>query len=212
MNRYLLTLIFLFSSVTQSLAGELPKVSDCEEPVYALDDSSPDPELTLELGIMAFKECLLHLIDSHKQSSSGDQSEIQMARRAIEKTYLDIQALFPRTDVVGAAKETGLWTDDRKAAAVVADTKAGNVFVVLETAQEQYLVANVSPIVSGLFAKLGTTDRSDYERYVVEPVRWLNQTDSQVVAEFRLRAWRDGQRYSVTGPVAVNSDGTVDWQ
>ncbi|MEM9403721.1 MAG: hypothetical protein AAGA44_14715 [Pseudomonadota bacterium] len=157
MNRYLLTLVFLITSVTQSLAGELPRVSDCEKPVYALDNSSSDPELTLEHGVLAFKECLLHLIDSHEQSPTGDQSEIQMARRAIEKTSLDIQALFPRTDVVSAANESGLWTEDRKAAAVVVETKAGNVFVVLETGREQYLVANVSPIVSGLFAKLGTT-------------------------------------------------------
>ena len=212
MNRHLLTLIVLTTSVTQSLASELPQASDCEEPAYTLDDSSPDPELTLELGMMAFKECLLHVIDSHEDSPTGDQGQIQLARRAIEKTSLDIQELFPRTDVVNAAIENGLWTEDRKAAAVVADTRAGNVFVVLETDQERYLVANVSPIVTGLFAKLGTTDRSDFEKYVVEPVGWLSQTDSKVIAEFRLRAWRDGRRYSVTGPVAVNSDGTVIWQ
>lgn len=211
MKRNLFTLLVLIAWISQSLGSELPRVSECEEPVYSLDESSADPELKLELGVMAFTECLFHVIDSHEQSPSGDQGQIRIARRAYERIDLDIQELFPRIDVINAAMANGLWTESRNAAAVVVHTKAGYVFVMLKIS-DNYLVVNVSPIVPALFAKLGSADRAEYQKYTVEPVRWIRETGPTFVAELRLRAWRDDQRYSVTAPVVVNQDGTVSWQ
>ena len=74
------------------------------------------------------------------------------------------------------------------------------------------MVVDITPIEYALLGKLGAPDRSRYERFETEPVEWLTVADDFFLLDVRLRAWRDGQRYTVFGPVHVNADGSVVWQ
>jgi len=210
-KRYtLLALLLVFSPL---IANDLPRASDCEKPVYSLDKYDSDQELMLELDIKAYKECLLHVVDSHNQSEVGSAGERKAAQRELERIYLDQQAVWPQTDIIQAAQSTGLWTDGRSAAAVSILAEWGTgVYVVLSRKDEMPLVVNVTRIGSALFTKLGLAARSEYERYEIEPVECLEETDSRFMLSVRLRAWRDGQRYTVSAPAIVSADGSIIWQ
>ncbi len=201
------TSVAILLAVSQSVASESPRVSDCEEPVYALDRSNPRPELHLELGIMRYRECLLYVVDA------GDSSEAQEAKFALQRVLLNQQSVWPLTDVIESAQTEGLWTDSNTAAALSIRNDLGtHVYVVLARPDRESLAVDITPIEYGLLGKLGTSDRSQYERFETEPVEWLDVTEDYFLLNVRLRAWRDGQRYTVFGPVRINADGTVIWQ
>ncbi len=206
----LLALLPVFSPV---IANDLPRLSDCEKPVYSLDQYESDQELMLELDIKAYKECLLHVVDSHNQSDAGRPRERMTAARKLEQIDLDQQAVWPQTEVIHVAQSTGLWTQNRSAAAVsISDDWGTGVYVVLNRENDAPLVVNITRIGSALFIKLGLADRTEYESYEIQPVEWLEETNARFILSVRLRAWRDGQRYTVSAPVVVNADGSVIWQ
>ena len=210
-NNY--SLIILLSIVAPAIATELPQVADCEKPIYSLDQYESDKELLLELEIQAYKECLLNVAYGHEQSETGSQIEIRKAKRAIERIPLDWQAVWPLTNVIEIARSGGLWTKNKRAAAVsIVDDSGTHVYVVLIVPDSDFLVADITPIERGLFGKLGRADRSEYERFETKPVEWLEETDDHFLLDVRLRAWRNGQRYTVSGPVIVKVDGLVIWQ
>jgi hypothetical protein len=51
--------------------------------------------------------------------------------------------------------------------------------------------------------------RQEYERFETEPVSWQAAPNGDSLLRVRVSAWRDGQRYTVTGHYLVNARGEV---
>lgn len=116
-------------------------------------------------------------------------------------------------DLVAEANASGIWTSDRTAAAVSIPMKNRTaVYVLLMNPSGEFTTADVSRIEDGVFRKLGLAQRSDYERYETRPIELSTLDDGNLLLKVRLRAWRNGQRYTVSGPVIVRADGSVLWQ
>ena len=116
-------------------------------------------------------------------------------------------------DLIAEAKESGIWTDDRAAAAVsIPMNGRTGVYVLLVQSDGKYATVDISRIEDGLFKKLGLAERGDYEKYETQPVEWSTPDGGNRMLIVRLQAWRDGQRYTVKGPVIIRSDGSVLWQ
>src|SRR5258705_1149205 len=107
------------------------------------------------------------------------------------------------------ALESGLWNSNRTALAVsITQPKASVVFVFLRQTNGTYLSADASGVEGGNFGKLGRP-RTDYERFETTPVEWLRREDGWFQVRMRTRAWRGGQRYTVSEPLLIKPDGTV---
>ena len=107
------------------------------------------------------------------------------------------------------ALESGLWNSNRTALAVsITQPKASVVFVFLRQTNGTYLAADASGVAGGNFGKLGRP-RTDYERFETTPAEWLHREDGWFQVRMRTRAWRDGQRYTVSEPLLIKPDGTV---
>ena len=116
-------------------------------------------------------------------------------------------------DLVAEAKEAGLWSHDKSFGAVsIAGISGTRVYVLLLQPSGEYVEIDVSRIEDGLFIKLGLAERAKYEKYETTPIEWHALEGGNMQLTVRLRAWRDGQRYTVTGPVVVRSDGSLIWQ
>ena len=116
-------------------------------------------------------------------------------------------------NLVAEARASGLWTNDGTAAAVSIpmDNRTG-VYVLLEREDGEYTIADISRIEDGLFTKLGLAKPVDYDRYETLPVEWIALEGGDLLLKVRLQAWRDGRRYTVSGPVIIRSDESVHWQ
>ena len=64
-------------------------------------------------------------------------------------------------------------------------------------------VIDVSQMTYSNIGKLGIAELDEYERVVTEPTKWLESDGTLQMVNFRARAWRGGQRYSVSEPVVV---------
>lgn len=122
------------------------------------------------------------------------------------------QKAMPReiaTNQLMQALESGLWNSNRTAVAVsILQPSASVVLVFLRQTNGTYLAADASGVESGNFGKLGRP-RTDYERFETTPVEWLHREDGRFVVRMRTRAWRSGQRYTVSEPLHIRADGTV---
>jgi hypothetical protein len=107
------------------------------------------------------------------------------------------------------ALESGLWNSNRTAVAIsITEPKASLVFVFISQADGTYLAADASGVEGGNFGKLGRP-RTDYERFETTPTEWLRREDGWLQVRMRTRAWRAGQRYTVSEPLLIKPDGTV---
>ena len=71
---------------------------------------------------------------------------------------------------------------------------------------------DVTRIETGLFGKLGIADKSSYERHSLSLLRWSEGAEEIDLLFVQLKAWKDGQRYTVSGPVAITDGGKIIWQ
>jgi len=107
------------------------------------------------------------------------------------------------------ALESGLWNSNRTAVAVsITQPKASVVLVFLQQGNGTYLAADASGVEGGNFGKLGRP-RTEYERFETTPVEWLHRENGWFQVRLRTRAWRGGQRYTVSEPLLIKPDGTI---
>ena len=119
----------------------------------------------------------------------------------------------PELDLIAEAEASGMWNDDRTAVAVsIPQENCTGVYVLLMRPNAEHTTADISRIEDGLFAKLGTAARSAYQKYETVPIEWTTLEDGNLLLMVRLQAWRDGQRFTVSGPVIIRPDGSVLWQ
>ena len=72
---------------------------------------------------------------------------------------------------------------------------------------------DVSGIEGVNLGVIGMTRRAAYDRVETTPIKWLPREDGLFQILVRTRAWKSGQRYTVSGaPAIIKADGTVTWQ
>ncbi len=114
------------------------------------------------------------------------------------------------TNEIANAFANGLWNSNRTAVAVAFPRpKASVVFVFLRQTNGTYLAADASGVEGGNFGKLGIAGRKGYDRFETMPVRWMHREDGWFQVVMRTRAWKAGQRYTVSEPLLIKPNGTV---
>ena len=110
---------------------------------------------------------------------------------------------------ISKALNTGLWNSNRTGVAVcLTNSKASTAFVFLKQTGGDYLAVDISTEGLGIW-QIGIAPRSAYERLELTPVRWLARDDGMFMVLMRTRAWKAGQRYTVSKPVLIRQDGTI---
>jgi hypothetical protein len=105
--------------------------------------------------------------------------------------------------------DTGLWNSNRTAVAIcLTNSKASTVFVFLKQTGGKYLAVDASIEGLGIW-QIGIAPRSAYERLELTPVQWLDREDGMFMVLMRTRAWKAGQRYTVSKPLLIQQDGTI---
>ncbi|WP_045859807.1 hypothetical protein [Teredinibacter purpureus] len=66
---------------------------------------------------------------------------------------------------------------------------------------------NVSRIENANLGKLGLAGKEQYEKIETFPSEWVAEKQNGNLISFTTRAWRNGQRYTASGPVFVKNDG-----
>ncbi len=131
-----------------------------------------------------------------------DDALLLAARKALSKEV--------STNDIGSALKSGLWNTNRTAIAVsFPRPKASVIFVFLRQTDGSYLAADASGVEGGNFGKLGIAGRAGYDRFETTPIRWLHREDGWFQVVMRTRAWKAGQRYTVSEPLLIKPDGTV---
>ena len=135
--------------------------------------------------------------------SDFQEALLVAARKALPKEI--------STNEVVRVLQAGLWNSNRTAVAVsVPSPKATVVFVFLRQTSGTWLAVDASGVEGGNFGKLG--GRSGYERFETKPVEWLGRDDGLFQVVMRTRAWKAGQRFTVSEALAIKPDGTVLWR
>lgn len=117
------------------------------------------------------------------------------------------------TNEIVRGLQTGLWNPNRTAVAVsFPQPRASVVFVFLRQTNGTYLAVDASGVEGGNFGKLGISGRSGYERFETQPVEWLRREDEWFQVVMRTRAWKAGQRFTVSEALVIKPDGTVLWR
>jgi hypothetical protein len=114
------------------------------------------------------------------------------------------------SDDIRAALQKGLWQVEPLAVAIsIPRQHEYATFVFRRLSDGTYSAADASRTVA--FAAFGYFGwpRDEYERFETEPVSWQTTQNGGSLLRVRVRAWRQGQRYSVTGHYLVNAQGEV---
>jgi hypothetical protein len=136
------------------------------------------------------------------------------AQPTIEEALVAAAATVMPSDLtesdVRAALQKGLWQEEPVAVAVSIPRKDEYLTLVFRLLSDgAYSAVDASRTVA--FAAFGFFGwpRQEYERFETEPVSWRATPDGGSLLRVRVSAWRDGQRYTVTGHYFVNAKGEV---
>ena len=117
----------------------------------------------------------------------------------------------PEVEIARAIRQA-LWNTNRTAVAVsIAQPTASRLFVFIRQRGGSFQTVDISGVESGNFGKLGRS-RAEYTRFETVPVTWLPRDDGYLQVVVRTRAWRGRQRYTVSEPLVIRSDGTPVWR
>lgn len=144
-------------------------------------------------------------------STAGHASDVSTEK--LKLAVLGVVGSDYEAETVDAAVANGLWDESRQALAMaIPGEDHTGIFALMKQQSGEFAAVDVSIIEKGLFRKLGLADRSSYERYETVPVEWIPMANERQMLIVRLRAWKEGQRYTVTGPVVIEASGQVIWQ
>ena len=136
-------------------------------------------------------------------------------RRALvdEALHSAARPLMPRdmTDAeLTATLGGGLWRQDLNAVAVAWPEGMGyRTYVFVRQGDGSYAATNASRVVANAAFGYFGWPADEYERYETAPVDWRMTDNGHSLLYVRVRAWRQGQRYTVTGHYLVSPDGSV---
>ena len=111
---------------------------------------------------------------------------------------------------LAATLSGGLWRDDLNALAVaMPDGAEYRIYAFVRLADGSFAATNASRVVAyAAFGYFGWP-AAEYERYETEPLGWRITDNGNSLLYVRVRAWRQGQRYSIVGHYLVAADGSV---
>lgn len=126
-------------------------------------------------------------------------------------TFLLLMAMALEVGAAGPP-DGALWNRDRTAAVSSVHTDNGSVVTAYVRQQDgTFLTFDLSAVEGGNFGKLGRS-RKDFDRFETTPIEWLQRQDGLLQVRIQTRAWRQGQRYTVTEPLVFSPDGRVVWR
>ena len=113
------------------------------------------------------------------------------------------------SDIVKAVNG-GVWNPSRTAVAISINlaSKPSILFVFLRLESSQYKAVDVSRVEAANLGVLGISRKADYDRVETVPMEWIERDDGKVQVVLRTRAWKEGQRYTVSERLLIASDGT----
>ena len=108
----------------------------------------------------------------------------------------------------------GIWDSNKTAVAIsLARPKASLIFAFLRQTNAKYLAVDVSGIEGANLGVIGIAKYAAYDRVETTPIKWLPRDDGLFQILVRTRAWKSGQRYTVSGaPAVIKADGATTWQ
>lgn len=113
---------------------------------------------------------------------------------------------------VERALRAGIWNRDKTALAIHLPVPRGTALLVfILQATGEWVPVDVSPVERANLGKLGVPGTA-FDSVVTVPLRWLDRSDGLLQVEVRTRAWKSGQRFTVSEPLLIRPDGTVLWR
>lgn len=97
----------------------------------------------------------------------------------------------------GIEIEACVWNNDQTAVAVCGNNTSTKCYI-----SDSENTVDVSNIQLSNIGKLGVSDMHEYESISTEK-KWISSEGTSYLVSFQTRVWLKGQRYTVSGPVAV---------
>jgi hypothetical protein len=110
------------------------------------------------------------------------------------------------------ANEVICTKDSSKCAKLTDVDDSVEITVEVQLPDQSTKTLDVTKVEAGLFGKLGIAGKSSYERHTLSLLRWSEDTEDADILYVQLQAWKDGQRYTVSGPIAITDGGEIIWQ
>ena len=204
-NIILVSLIALTCSAAQA---QQPLCNPCVDPpslliqrgLRGLENPFVAPDDVFSIGAPEAELRSLELSDSRRPLV--DEALRSAARPLMPREMTDAE--------LSAALSDGLWRQDLNAVAVARPEGPGyRTYVFVRQGDGSYAATNASRTVANAAFGYFGWPAAEYERYETEPVDWRMTDNGNSLLYVQVRAWRQGQRYTVTGHYLVGADGSV---
>ena len=113
-----------------------------------------------------------------------------------------------------------IWKRDKSAVAACFQSSESTLCLVAYQTSDGFKISDVSRVEGMNFGKFGFR-RSHYDRFLTEPIEW-NETGRFIYTNFngrarhqirfQTRAWRGGQRYTISEPLILDADWKPLWR
>jgi hypothetical protein len=181
--------------------------------VQAIKQLSYIPKLaTVMAASLIMVICLMPMARVSQSAERQDSTQFRPDDMLLSAARKALPREITMDEIIDGIQE-GLWNSDRTAIAVsFSRPKASLIYVFIRQTEGAYIAAGVSAVEAGNFFKLGINGRSGYDRFETRPAQLLHRDNGLFQAEFRTRAWKGGQRYTVSEMLLIKPDGTVLWR
>ena len=107
---------------------------------------------------------------------------------------------------------SALWNHDRTAAVSTLKKHKGTQLFVFLKRDEQLLKLDISHVEGMNLGKLGRHRLNDYDRVESTAIKWVARDDDKFQIIIQTRAWKNGNRMTVSEPLVFNRSGQVYWR
>ena len=107
---------------------------------------------------------------------------------------------------------SALWNHDRTAAVSTLKKHKGTQLFVFLKRDEQLLKLDISHVEGMNLGKLGRHRLNDYDRVESTAIEWVARDDDKFQIIIQTRAWKNGNRMTVSEALVFNRSGQVYWR
>ena len=107
---------------------------------------------------------------------------------------------------------SALWNHDRTAAVSTLKKHKGTQLFVFLKRDEQLLKLDISHVEGMNLGKLGRHRLNDYDRVESTAIKWVARDDDKFQIIIQTRAWKNGNRMTVSEALVFNRSGQVYWR
>ena len=105
-----------------------------------------------------------------------------------------------------------LWNHDRTAAVSTLKKHKGTQLFIFLKRDEQIEKLDISHVEGMNLGKVGRQRLKDYDRVESTPIEWVTRDDDKFQINIQTRAWKNGNRMTVSEPLVFDSLGQVYWR